>query len=92
MLFILYFIFYTFRYNGAIQLLNKLSSLSGVWLSEPITLAAVPSSPHNDLQMEISRLEKIEERHYSELRKFSLGLIDSDFTFHQFLPSRNWKL
>jgi hypothetical protein len=41
--------------------LGRLRSLSGVWLREPITLADVQASPHADLQLEILRLEDIEQ-------------------------------
>jgi hypothetical protein len=41
--------------------LGRLRSLSGVWLREPITLADLQASPHKDLQIEISRLEQIEQ-------------------------------
>ncbi|KAH6719516.1 hypothetical protein BKA61DRAFT_653041 [Leptodontidium sp. MPI-SDFR-AT-0119] len=41
--------------------LGRLRSLSGVWLREPITLADLQASPHKDLQIELSRLERIEQ-------------------------------
>jgi hypothetical protein len=41
--------------------LGRLKTLSGVWLREPITLADVQASPHKDLQLEILRLEDIEQ-------------------------------
>jgi hypothetical protein len=41
--------------------LGRLRTLSGVWLREPITLADVQASPHQDLQTEILRLENIEQ-------------------------------
>jgi hypothetical protein len=40
--------------------LERLMSLSGVWLREPITLADVQASPHKDLKIEILRLKNIE--------------------------------
>jgi hypothetical protein len=42
--------------------LGRLKTLSGVWLREPITLTVVCSSPHIDLQVELSRLERLEQR------------------------------
>jgi hypothetical protein len=42
--------------------LGRLRSLSGVWLREPITLADVSGSPHIDLQVELSRLERLEQQ------------------------------
>jgi hypothetical protein len=42
--------------------LGRLKSLSGVWLREPITLADVSGSPHIDLQVELSRLERLEQQ------------------------------
>ncbi len=41
--------------------LGRLKTLSGVWLRESITLADVQASPHEDLKLEILRLEGIEQ-------------------------------
>lgn len=41
--------------------LGRLRSLSGVWLREPITLADITASPHQDLKIELLRLENIEQ-------------------------------
>jgi hypothetical protein len=41
--------------------LGRLRSLSGVWLREPITLANITASPHQDLKTELLRLENMEQ-------------------------------
>ena len=42
--------------------LGRVKSLSGVWLREPITLKDVSFVPHVDLQVELSRLERLEQQ------------------------------
>jgi hypothetical protein len=42
--------------------LGRLRTLAGVWLQEPITLADISGSPHMDLQVELSRLERLEQQ------------------------------
>jgi hypothetical protein len=42
--------------------LGRLRTLAGVWLRESITLADVSGSPHMDLQVELSRLERLEQQ------------------------------
>ncbi|KFZ24678.1 hypothetical protein V502_00843, partial [Pseudogymnoascus sp. VKM F-4520 (FW-2644)] len=42
--------------------LGRVKSLSGVWLREPITLKDVSFTPHSDLQVELSRLEDLQEQ------------------------------
>lgn len=42
--------------------LGRLKTLAGVWLREPISLADVSSSPHTDLALELSRLERLEQQ------------------------------
>lgn len=42
--------------------LGRLRTLARVWLREPITLANVSGSPYTDLQVELSRLESLEEQ------------------------------
>jgi len=42
--------------------LGRLRTLSRVWLREPITLADVCGSPHMDLQVELSRLQALEQK------------------------------
>jgi len=49
--------------------LGRLRSLASVWLREPITLADVQASPHQDLQLEILRLQAIER---DTIRSWSL--------------------
>lgn len=40
--------------------LGRLKSLAGVWLREPITLEDISFTPHEDLRVELSRLECLE--------------------------------
>ena len=50
--------------NG-LRLMSSLAgvkSLAGVWLREPITLKDVSFAPHVDLQVELSRLERLERQ------------------------------
>jgi hypothetical protein len=42
--------------------LGRLKTLSGVWLREPITLDDISGSPHPDLQVELTRLEALEQK------------------------------
>jgi hypothetical protein len=42
--------------------LGRVKTLSGVWLREPITLEDVSFGPHPDLQVELSRLEALEQQ------------------------------
>ena len=42
--------------------LGRVKTLSGVWLREPIMLEDVSFAPHPDLQVELSRLEALEQR------------------------------
>ncbi|KIM92624.1 hypothetical protein OIDMADRAFT_62391 [Oidiodendron maius Zn] len=42
--------------------LRRVKSLSGVWLREPITLEDISFVPHEDLQVELSRLESLEQQ------------------------------
>ena len=42
--------------------LGRVKTLSGVWLREPITLEDVSFTPHPDLQVELSRLEALEQQ------------------------------
>jgi hypothetical protein len=42
--------------------LGRVKSLSGVWLREPVTLECISFAPHPDLQVELSRLEALEQQ------------------------------
>jgi hypothetical protein len=42
--------------------LGRVKSLAGVWLREPITLKDVSFVPYMDLQVELSRLERLEQQ------------------------------
>ena len=42
--------------------LGRVKTLSGVWLREPVTLEDVSFSPHPHLQVELSRLEALEQQ------------------------------
>jgi hypothetical protein len=42
--------------------LGRLRTLAGVWLPEPITLDDVSGSPHPDLQVELTRLQELEQK------------------------------
>ena len=42
--------------------LGRVKTLSGVWLRESITLGDVSFVPHSDLQVELSRLEALEQQ------------------------------
>jgi hypothetical protein len=51
--------------------LGRVRSLSGVWLREPVTLQDVSFAPYPDLQVELSRLEALEQQTFALWDSFS---------------------